>query len=80
MFDAITALLATANAIQPLGVIALLAVVIYKQVNATRQVSTITDNHLHDMPEILETLQRMERTMAALDSYLRARLNGGPRV
>ena len=52
---------------------------------------TITTNHLHEMPEMAQTLRnlddgigrltdgldRQERTLVALDSYLRARLNGG---
>lgn len=52
---------------------------------------TITGNHLHELPDIAEGIkslnanveklydcaERQERTLVALDSYLRARLNGG---
>lgn len=53
------------------------------QARIAEQVELLGSNHLSDLPKmaeqlekVSETLQRMEVTMSALDSYLRARLNG----
>ena len=51
---------------------------------------TITGNHLHELPDMavslksidsnmermLDTMERQERTLVALDAYVHARLNG----
>lgn len=77
--DFLTPLIAALNSITPLGEIALLTFIIWKQTKGSQQVATITDNHLHSMPEMLETLQRIEVSLTAIDVYLHARLNGGPK-
>lgn len=69
------------NSLSPLGVISLLAYIIYLQVKgqnkSTAQISNVTDNHLHDLPAILEILQRIETTQSAAFATIIARLNGG---
>lgn len=96
--EEITMFLGALNTLSPLAVIALLGLVIFMLVKAkaarlldipigqeklSSQVDSISNNHLSDLPKMVdtldkltETLQRMEVTLSALDSYLRARLNG----
>lgn len=75
--DELVTLLSALNSLSPLAVIALLAVIIYKQVMSTKQVGLISDNHLSGLPEMLAALSRIEITLAKMDTYLHARLNGG---
>ena len=74
--DSLVVLLQALNAMSPVGVIALLALIIYKQVQAARKVTKIETNDLHTLPDMLETLQRIEVLMSREFSYIRARLNG----
>ena len=73
--DSIVALLGALNGVSSLGLAVLLGLVLFFQAKNKKDVDAIAHNHLSGLPEITETLQRMERTLAALDSYLRARLN-----
>lgn len=76
-------LLTTLNSITPMGIIALLGYVIYLLVknkkNSKDQFSAITENHLHELPTILETLQRMEISQSVAFATIIAKLNGGPK-
>ena len=72
-------LLTVLNSMSPLGVIALLGVIIFLQVKNTKRVTKIETNDLHSLPDMLETLQRIEVTLNKEFSYLRARLNGKDR-
>lgn len=72
----IVALLQLLNSLSPLGIIALLGVIIFMLVKGRKQVGTIKDNDLHALPEILVTLQRMEVSMGENFSWIKARLNG----
>lgn len=78
--DVVVELLKTLNDLSPLAIIGLLGTVIFLLVKgktaADSKVETIATNHLHELPEIMETLREMNRTLIALDAYLRARLNG----
>ena len=78
--DSLITLLTTLNTLSPLAVIALLSIVIYLLVKGKTEVSekvtNISDNHLHELPEILATLQRIEVSMAKEFSWIRSRLNG----
>ena len=69
--DELLELLKTANGMSPLGVIALLAVIIGMLVKGQKsmaaKVDTLGDNHLHDLPvlvgnsnKMVDTLQRIE--------------------
>lgn len=49
-----------ANTLTPLGIIGLLIGLLYLMLLQGRRVKRLSDNHLHD---VLETLQRIERTM-----------------
>lgn len=68
------------NSVTPLGAIVLLAYIIYMQVkskqDASQKLTTIADNHLHGLPDMAATLQRIEVTLTAMDSFLRTRLDG----
>ena len=56
----------------------LLGVVLFLQNKNKKEVNAIANNHLSGMPDILETLQRIERTLVAMDAFMRAKLvNGG---
>lgn len=76
----ITVLLSTLNTLSPLAVIAILALVLFFQVKNTKRYESdfelITDNHLHDLPGILEALQRMELANASAFATIIAKLNG----
>jgi len=75
-------LLQVLNSLSPLAVIALLAVIIFMMVQQNKgtakqeQVNEIRDNHLHDLPQMLETLQRIEVKLGEEFAYIRAKLNG----
>ena len=69
-------LLATLNSMTPLAVIALLGLVIFLQVKNQKKIGKIEDNDLHDLPEMAETLQRIEVMLSKEFSYIRERLSG----
>lgn len=73
----------------PLAVIALLSYVIYLLVwgkgnlpGLSQQSTTIAENHLHELPEMMETLKRIEMALKTMNDniiYIRARVNGHDR-
>lgn len=88
------------NGLSPLAVIGLLAYIIYQLVSSKKEdkvvaanLISVKDNHLSDMPEIVEILrgvqgsmvrieasqQRMEVNQGENFAYLKARLNGKAR-
>ena len=69
----LVSLLAMLNSISPLAVIALLGIVIYKLITNHKE---IKENDLHTLPDILETLQRIEVTQSAAFGTIIAKLNG----
>jgi predicted mannosyl-3-phosphoglycerate phosphatase (HAD superfamily) len=76
--DAITTLLQTLNTLSPLAVIALLGVVIYVLVwkqPTNKDLATIKNNDLHELPEMAETLRRIEIKLSEEFSFIRTRLN-----
>lgn len=93
MNDFLTTIQATATAlsgISPIGVIALLAFIIREQIQSRKGQNKIATNHLHDLPDIAETLKRIEQLQRdgfkdlsvkaekeiELLAYLQGRLNG----
>ena len=62
------------NTLSPLAVISLLGVCIFYLVRHQKVLTTVKTNDLHEMPEIADTLRRIETLMVSLDAYLRARL------
>ena len=72
----IVAILQIIASFSPLAVIALLGVIILFQVRGKRVVALIKKNDLHQLPMILETLQRIEVSLAENFSAIRAKLNG----
>ena len=74
--DSLTAFLELLKTMSPLAVIALLGVVILLLVRGNRQVTSVKENDLHHLPEILTALQRIEVSLADNFSWIRSRLNG----
>lgn len=85
--DALTELLKVVNSFSPIGVAALLGLVLFYQVKNAKKsedsFDVLASNHLHDLPMILETLQRMEVTNQRMEvanatafSAILAKLNG----
>ena len=79
-------LIKSANGITPLGLSALLAIIIWMLVKGKRavtaQVQTIGDNHLHDLPLLIENsnrtvevLQRIEVKLGENFSAIHAKLD-----
>lgn len=82
--ESILALLETLNSLSPLAVIALLGTVIFLLVKGKGDVdgkyTTITENHLHDLPDMVAALGRIETLMQNMNDniiYIKARVNGG---
>lgn len=79
MIEMIVSLLTALNALTPLAIVGLLAVIIFMLVRQKSQTDnklvSISDNHLSGLPEMSEALHRIEITLEKLDAYLRARLN-----
>ena len=69
MFADLTALIASLNAMSPLAIIALLAFIINHLVRGhrvmTAQVDKLRLNDLHNLPEMMETLRRIEAALTA---------------
>jgi hypothetical protein len=70
--DSLLELLKTLNTLSPLAVIALLGVVIYKLVGGNKSLTSLSEdsssrlneiatNHLHELPDMAETLRRIEK-------------------
>ena len=80
--EALTEFLQLLNSLSPLAVIALLGTVIFMLVTgktkAGAQIKEVQNNHLHELPEIAETLRRIELKMSEDFAYIKARINGKP--
>ena len=86
--DPILTLLNTLNTLSPLAVIALLGLVIYMLIKSKAKnlfdmgdrVDAISNNHLSGLPEMEDTLRRIEGLLQNMNDniiYIRARINGG---
>ena len=80
----ITALLGMLNTMSPLGIIALLGVIIWMLVkgktSTDAKVETIANNHLHGLPDITASLDRIEGLLQSMNEsviWIKARVNGG---
>ena len=71
--SALITLLTTLNSLSPLAVIALLGLIIWTMVRNHKE---LKDNDLHSLPEVVETLRRMETAQAAGFATIIAKLNG----
>jgi hypothetical protein len=88
--ESITAVFSALDNVSPLALAALLGYVIYLLVRQRQQVSTLKDNHLSELPEMLALLtalekgqgeirecgQRIEAAVHSLAGYLHGRANG----
>lgn len=91
MLHEIVEFIAALNTISPIAIIGLLVTTLYLMVrgkntlqNTVGQVQTdiqqnmnkLETNDLHELPEIAETLRRIEVKLSEEFSYIRGRLNG----
>jgi hypothetical protein len=82
--EAIIEFLTVLGSLSPLAVIALLGTVIFLLVkgktSADEKIETVASNHLHDLPEMCESLKRIEGLLEKINdkvTYVQARVNGG---
>ena len=78
---ALADLLTALNGVSPLGVITLLAWIVYLLISKKGPVGRIRDNHLHDVTELLRQIAasaaRQERVLASINdgiNYLKGRI------
>jgi hypothetical protein len=64
MSEPLKQLVDTFNALSPLGLAGLLAFIIYKLIEGNKRLKTVQTNHLHELPEMAETLRRIELNQA----------------
>ena len=80
--DWLISFLNTLNNLTPLAVIALLGVVIFILVKGKghaatkKQMTSLKENDLHYLPEMVETLRRIEMSLSDNFSWIRAKMNG----
>ncbi|RPJ36156.1 MAG: hypothetical protein EHM35_08650 [Planctomycetaceae bacterium] len=77
MVDSLVALIQTLNSLSPLAVIGLLAIIIYRMVYkqpTNRDFHKLTTNDLHELPQMAETLRRIEICMLENFAFIVARL------
>lgn len=82
--ESLITLLELLNGFSPLGIIALLVVVLWYQsrnaVTNAKHLSTIQENHLHPIPDMEDSLKRIETLLQSMNDnliWVRARMNGG---
>jgi hypothetical protein len=80
--DALIAFLTTLNSLSPLAVIALLGTIIFMLVKcktaSAKALHTVQTNHLHELPDMAETLRRIETRMAEDFTYIKAKIDARP--
>lgn len=67
------------NSLSPLGLAGLLGFIIYKLIQNDKSLETVKYNHLHPLPEMAASLERIEKLMQTLNDnviYIKARVNG----
>ena len=84
--ESLIQLLNVLNSFSPVGVIALLGLVIFMLVKAKdakldvdKKMSVISDNHLSGLPDMVSSLARIEDLLQSMNDnivYIKARLNG----
>ena len=78
--ESLITLLNTLSSLSPLAVIALLGLIIFLLVKQHEKVDNLKGNDLHTieskLDQMLEVMQRIEVDL----SWVKARINGGPRV
>ena len=74
--------LTTLDSLSPLAVIALLGTIIFMLVKgktaSAKALQTVQTNHLHELPEMADTLRRIETRMAEYFTYIKAKIDGRP--
>ena len=79
--NVIVSVLQVLNELSPLGVIGLLALIIWYQIKNQQKVddhfNAVRTNDLHELPDVVQTLQRIEVAITGLDAFVRAKLSNG---
>lgn len=55
------------NNFTPLGIIALALLIIYNLVSSRKEMTEVKENHLHGLPEMGDTLKRIEQKLEKLN-------------
>lgn len=86
MIEEIVSIVTALNSLTPVAIIGLLAFVLFYQaknnkaaVDHTETLATIKGNDLHELPEMADTLRRIEYMLQAMNNnivYIKARVNG----
>jgi hypothetical protein len=63
MLDSLKMAVELLNGLSPIGIIAILAYIVYLLISKNGPVKAISDNHLSGLPEMNATLLRIEVTM-----------------
>lgn len=82
MTEAIVKAVEALNTMSPLAIIGLLSLILYINVwkqPTKRELNTIKSNDLHELPEMAETLRRMEHAQTVAFATIIAKLNGRSR-
>lgn len=82
MVESLTALLTVLNTLSPLAVIALLCLIIYVMIwkQPTKQeLGVIRHNDLHELPQMAESLRRIEASLAQNFAHIVAKLDSDRR-
>jgi len=73
--DSLIELVKTLNAMSPLGLAAMLALVLFFQARQRKTVTQLRDNHMHDVTDglaaVTEALTRIEVQLARIETLLR---------
>ena len=79
MIETLSQLLGYLNALTPLGLAGGLAYIVYLLVGKRGPINSISDNHLSSLPDMVATLERIEKALCEIRdgiSYLKGRVNG----
>ena len=77
--ESLIGFIAALNTLSPLAIIGLLALVLLLQQKNKKALTDVADNHLHDLPDMAASLQRIESLLLDIKDntvYLKARING----
>ena len=77
MFETLHSTIELLNSLSPIGVIGLLAYIVYLMISKKGPIQVISNNHLSGLPEMNATLLRIESTISEVRdgiNYLRGRI------
>lgn len=77
--DTLVMLLEALNKATPLGIAALLGLILFYQTKNRKSILEVSDNHLSGLPDMIEALRRIEMLLIDVKdntTYIKARING----